>query len=56
MKIYSIEINWEGPLTVAEAIRKLTNGGKHPNWDGNDYGLYQIYGRHIIYGKRAAWA
>lgn len=53
MKTYSIEIDWKGPLTVEKAIKGLTDGGKHPNWDGKDYGLYQVYGRHIIYGRNA---
>jgi hypothetical protein len=37
-----IEIKWEGPLTAAE-VRALN--------DKQDYGLYQVYGNHRIYGE-----
>lgn len=40
-----IRIRWEGPLSVQEA---LGLGDQE-----NDYGLYQIYGRHIIFGPGA---
>lgn len=39
-----IHIEWEGPLTV-DAAKELTGEG--------DYGLYQIYGGHPIYGSNA---
>lgn len=38
-----IQIDWEGPFTLDELIL-LTN-------DSNDYGIYQIYGKHLVYGK-----
>ncbi len=31
----------------------MDNGGKGPFYDGEDYGLYQIYGKHILYGSNA---
>lgn len=39
-----IDIFWEGPLTL-ESSKEL-NGP-------TDYGLYQFYGNHIIYGQNA---
>jgi GMC oxidoreductase len=48
---YEIRIEWEGPYSVEEVINKMVDGGENPDWDGNDYGLYQIYGRHILCGK-----
>ena len=50
MEEYEIRIEWEGPLKLREVIEKKSDAGKHPDWDGDDYGLYQIYGRHILYG------
>jgi hypothetical protein len=38
-----IHIDWQGPFTLKE-LNLLTN-------DSHDYGLYQIYGKHIVYGK-----
>jgi len=40
-----ISIQWEGPFTLKEASQ-LTN-------EDTDYGIYQIYGRHPIYGREA---
>jgi len=47
---YKIQIEWEGPLTLAQ-VKKKNDAGEEPKWDGDDYGLYQIYGKHILYGK-----
>lgn len=41
-QIYKIEIVWEGPFTIEEAINKMDNK--------TEYGLYQIYGTHSVYG------
>lgn len=49
MQAYEIRIEWEGPLKLQAVIDKKNDTGAHPDWDGNDYGLYQIYGRHILY-------
>ena len=38
----TIRVEWEGPLTVDEVL-KLGDRNR-------DFGLYQIYGRHIIFG------
>lgn len=48
---YQIEIQWEGPFSLNEVIQKMIDGGEDPDWDGEDYGLYQIYGRHILHDK-----
>ena len=38
----SVRIEWEGPLSLDE-VKELADGDE-------DCGLYQIYGRHIIFG------
>ncbi len=44
MKNKTIYIMWEGPFTLDEVRNLNTN---------NDYGLYQIYGTHSVYGAGA---
>ena len=39
-----INIHWEGPFSLSEAVSSLSN-------DKIDYGIYQIYGRHPVYGN-----
>jgi hypothetical protein len=52
MEKHIIKINWEGPWTVKEIIQKNNHGGtKQDNWAGRDYGLYKIFGKHILYGR-----
>lgn len=52
MSRHDIKIEWDGPFTLNEVIGKLVDGGgKENNWDGKDYGIYQIYGKHILYGE-----
>lgn len=49
MNQHEIKIDWTGPFTLDEVIENLTDGGgKDNNWDGEDYGIYQIYGKHIL--------
>ena len=36
----TVRVEWEGPLSL-DAVKAL---------DDDDCGLYQIYGRHIIFG------
>lgn len=44
-----ITIIWQGPYRCKEAIRKMRDcGSKKDGWAGTDYGLYQIYGSHIL--------
>ncbi len=38
-----MQIDWEGPFTLDE-LNLLTD-------DSHDYGIYQIYGKHLVYGK-----
>lgn len=38
----SVRVEWEGPFSI-EKVLELDNRNK-------DYGLYQIYGHHIVYG------
>ncbi len=48
--MHIINIRWEGPLTLSTVIKEKNDWGKRPKYAGNDYGLYQIYGRHILCG------
>ena len=49
-QLHEIKIKWEGPFEVEEIIEKMNDEGHPPDYDGNDYGLYQIYGKHILCG------
>lgn len=51
--MHRITIEWEGPFTLDHVINKCDDGGEHPHYDGKDYGLYQIYGRHILDDPKA---
>jgi hypothetical protein len=51
VETYEIKIEWEGPFSLREVISTKNDGGEKPDWCGNDYGLYQIYGWHILYCK-----
>lgn len=51
--MHRITIEWEGPFTLANVIKKYDDGGEYPQYDGKDYGLYQIYGRHILDDPKA---
>ena len=42
VNIRTVRVKWEGPLTVEEVLEM--------NLRHKDFGLYQIYGRHIIFG------
>src|ERR1051326_1516535 len=43
-----VAIQWNGPYTPKQVIKRFTDGGVAPGYDGSDYGLYQIYGRHVL--------
>jgi len=45
-----ITVTWSGPYRREEVIAQFIDEGAPPNYDGEDYGLYQIYGRHILSG------
>ena len=41
----SVRVEWEGPFSIEEVLRL--------NDQNDDYGLYQIYGHHIIFGTNS---
>lgn len=43
-----LKINWQGPFRLGTVINKMKDAGEKPYYEGNDYGLYQIYGNHIL--------
>jgi hypothetical protein len=48
--ILTLSIDWEGPVSSTGVISRMIDEGKAPEYGGHDYGLYQIYGRHILSG------
>jgi hypothetical protein len=38
-----VHVNWEGPFSISQV---------NNNNDKDDYGVYQIYGNHPIYGQQ----
>ena len=46
-----LKIDWEGPYTRKAVIERFADGGRAPEFAGKDYGLYQVYGRHILAGE-----
>ncbi|MFX0203974.1 MAG: hypothetical protein ACFFCW_48370 [Candidatus Hodarchaeota archaeon] len=50
LDLHIIEVKWEGPFTVQWVIEKRNDEGEPPDYGGDDYGLYQIYGNHILCG------
>lgn len=50
VNVYQIDIDWVGPLSLSEVVVQMKDAGEPPIY-GNDYGLYQIYGRHILHGR-----
>lgn len=46
----TIAIFWDGPFTFKQVITFRNDGGIAPKWDGQDYGLYQVYAEHILNG------
>lgn len=51
-KTLTLRVEWSGPHRIRD-VQKLSCCGTAPTYDGNDYGIYQIYGRHIIAGRNA---
>jgi hypothetical protein len=43
-----LSITWQAPYTPERVVAQLNDGGDPPAYGGKDYGLYQIYGRHIL--------
>lgn len=48
--ILTLTIEWSGPHTLEEVMQEFKRGGAAPEYNGPDYGLYQIYGTHILAG------
>lgn len=48
-----LPITWAGPFRPKLVIKQFDDWGAPPNYEGEDYGLYQVYGRHIL-GDRDA--
>jgi len=48
-----LSIKWKGPYKLKQVVAELNDAGSPPGWDGDDYGLYQIYGKHILCGPGA---
>jgi len=46
----NIKIQWLGPFNLKAVIERMDDAGKRPCFEGRDYGLYQIYGNHILCG------
>lgn len=53
MEKYEIRITWDGPFNLDYVIERINDIGKAPDYEGKDYGLYQIYGDHILCGPDA---
>lgn len=43
-----LNITWTGPFTPEHVVAQFNDEGAPPTYDGEDYGLYQVYGRHIL--------
>lgn len=52
-RTHEIIVEWEGHLTLEETLKRNDGGKPQNSWDGRDYGIYQIYGPHILAGKNA---
>ena len=48
-----LSISWKGPYKPREVVKTFTHWGDAPGYAGEDYGLYQIYGRNML-GDRDA--
>lgn len=51
--LLKLSISWDGPYRPREVVKTFTDWGDAPGYAGEDYGLYQIYGRHVL-GDRDA--
>lgn len=48
-----LPIAWAGPYSPRKVITQFNDCGVPPGYDGEDYGLYQIYGHHILGDRNA---
>lgn len=46
----TLAVEWSGPHAPQTVLNEFNDGGKAPEYNGRDYGLYQIYGKHILNG------
>lgn len=51
--LLTLPIQWAGPFRPRDVIDQFSEAGRAPDYDGKDYGLYQIYGRHILAGPNS---
>lgn len=51
--VLHLPVLWSGPHTWDTVIRTMDDAGRAPDDAGEDYGLYPIYGRHILAGEHA---
>jgi hypothetical protein len=49
--LVTLTVTWSGPFQLDEVIKDFNDGRKSPSYEGPDYGLYQIYGKHILAGS-----
>jgi hypothetical protein len=49
--LLQLNIDWAGPYSPDRVIADFGDGGTRPHYEGLDYGLYQIYGDHILSGS-----
>jgi hypothetical protein len=45
-----LDVSWSGPFSWKNVITRFNDFGRAPDYDGEDYGLYQIYGKHLLCG------
>jgi hypothetical protein len=48
--VLRLDVRWSGPFTIDQVVTTFDDEGPAPLYDGKDYGLYQIYGTHILAG------
>jgi hypothetical protein len=48
--LVNLIVEWSGPYALALVLKDFNDGGKSPEYNGRDYGLYQIYGKHVLNG------
>ena len=41
---------WDGPYSAEQVVSAMDDAGYPPAYSGDDYGLYQTYGTHILCG------
>ena len=49
--VLSLTVEWSGSYQFDDVLKGFNDGGIPSLYDGIDYGLYQIYGNHILIGS-----